>query len=74
MTEDLNGGKAGQLPPIGPNLKVVRGWTQEQFITTLRTGVDPGGHALSSQMPWQNIGRLDDEELAAMYLYLTSLQ
>ena len=71
--EDLTGGKQGQLAPLGPNLRVVKGWTQEQFITTLRTGVDPSGHPLSAQMPWKAIGRLDDEELAAAYAYLTSL-
>jgi mono/diheme cytochrome c family protein len=70
---DLTGGMPGQLAPLGPNLSVVQGWTQEQFITTLRTGVDPGGHALSSQMPWQNIGWMDDDELAAVYAYITGL-
>ena len=24
-------------------------------------------------MPWQNIGRMDDEELAAVYAYITGL-
>jgi mono/diheme cytochrome c family protein len=71
--EDLSGGKPGQLAPLGPNLSFVKGWTKEQFITTLRTGVDPAGHVINSQMPWQNIGRLDDEELAAVYAYVTSL-
>lgn len=71
--ENLTGGKPGQLAPVGPNLSVVKDWTQEQFITTLRTGVDPTGHALNKLMPWQNIGRMDDDELAAVYAYLTSL-
>lgn len=72
--EDLLGGIEGQLAPLGPNLKVVSGWTQEQFITTLRTGVDPSGHELDpSKMPWKSIGRMDDEELTAMYLYLTHM-
>ena len=70
---DLAGGQPGQLGPVGPNLRVVKDWTREQFITTLRTGVDPGGHALNSQMPWRNISRMDDEELAALYAYVTSL-
>ncbi len=70
---DLTGGKPGQLAPMGPSLAVVRGWTQEQFMTTLRTGVDPSGHALAQQMPWQNVGRMDDDELAAVYTYLTGL-
>ena len=71
--EDLTGGQKGQLAPIGWNLKVVKGWTQEQFMTMLRTGVDPNGYALSEQMPWKAIGRMDDEDLAAMYMYLTNL-
>jgi mono/diheme cytochrome c family protein len=70
---DLSGGTPGQLAPVGPGLQVVRDWTQEQFITTLRTGIDPGGHVLNSQMPWRNIGRMDDEELAAMYAHITNL-
>ena len=46
---------------------------REQFITTLRTGVDPDGHQLSDAMPWREIGNLDDDELAAIHLYLKSL-
>jgi hypothetical protein len=53
---------------------VVQGWTVEQFVTTLRTGVDPSGHALdNTQMPWETIGLLDDEELGALYAYLKAL-
>lgn len=71
--EDLTGGVPGQLPPIGPNLRMVKDWTPEQFITTLRTGVDPSGYHLKDTMPWETIGRLDDIELAAMHAYLASL-
>jgi mono/diheme cytochrome c family protein len=71
--EDLKGGKEGQLTPIGWPLALVKAWTLEQFISTLRTGVDPNGYRLSANMPWRAIGRLDDIELEAMYLYLTSL-
>ena len=75
--EDLGGGtgRFGGFPvPVGPNLRVVQGWTVEQFVTTLRTGVDPSGHALDgTQMPWETIGLLDDEELGALYAYFQSL-
>ncbi|MBI5950437.1 MAG: c-type cytochrome [Chloroflexi bacterium] len=72
--EDLYGGVEGQLAPFGPNLKMVQNWTQEQFITLLRTGVDPSGHEIDPErMPWKSIGRLDDEELTAIYLYLLDL-
>jgi mono/diheme cytochrome c family protein len=71
--EDLTGGTPGQLAPVGPNLRLVKGWTAEQFITTLRTGVDPSGHQLKETMPWKTVSRLDDVELTAMHAYLASL-
>ena len=64
----------GQSPvvPPGPSLAVVKGWTAEQFITTLRTGVDPSGHPLGDIMPWRAIARLTDLELTAIYMYLSA--
>jgi mono/diheme cytochrome c family protein len=71
--EKLTGGVPGQMAPLGPDLSVVKGWKFEQFVATMRTGVDPNGHELSEQMPWQTVGRMDDEELRAIYEYLTHL-
>lgn len=71
--KDLAGGVPGQLPPLGPDLGIVKDWSQAQFITTMRTGVDPNGHRLDEQMPWRPIGRMDDDELAAIYQYLAAL-
>lgn len=39
----------------------------------MRTGRNPGGYELSKQMPWRPIGKMDDEELGAVYEYLTHL-
>jgi mono/diheme cytochrome c family protein len=70
---DLDGGPGGIIP-AGPNLRaIVPHWTAEQFITTLRTGVNPAGRPLSNEMPWRFMGRLDDVELAALHAYLSSL-
>lgn len=71
--DDLNG-RTSQINPKGPSLRLVKGWTQEEFITTLRTGVNPSGHELSPLMPWRSTGRLDDVELTALYQYLISLE
>lgn len=71
--KDLSGGVPGQLPPLGPDLAIVKDWSQAQFIATMRTGVDPNGHQLTEQMPWRPIGRMDDDELAAIYQYLVDL-
>lgn len=70
---DYNGGTPGGLEPVGPSLRLLKGWTQAQFITTIRTGTDPSGHELSSVMPWKNYRNLDDDELAGIYEYLRTL-
>jgi len=69
--EDLHGGTPGQIPPVGPDLAEVKYWTQEQFVTALRTGMNPSGHMLSDQMPWEVLGRMTDDDLAAVYAYLS---
>lgn len=69
----LTGGVPGQLGPLGPDLNLVKKWKLEEFITTMRTGIDPNGHELSKEMPWQPIGRMSDEELGAVYEYLIHL-
>ena len=70
---DLAGGLEGQLAPLGPGLNLVKDWKLEQFVSTMRTGIDPAGHALNEQMPWRPIGKMDDEELGAIYEYLIRL-
>lgn len=62
-----------KLGPMGPDLNLVRQWKLEESIATVRTGTDPGGHELSKQMPWRPVGKMDDEELGAVYEYLTHL-
>lgn len=71
--DNLAGGTS-PVGPKGPSLRVVKGWTEDEFINTLRTGVDPSGHELNSTMPWKSTGRLDDVELSALYQYLVSLK
>ena len=71
--EKLDGRPSAPVPP-GPNLRVVKGWTAEQFISTLRTGTNPSGHALKPPMPWKQIGRMDETELTALYEYLRLLR
>lgn len=61
------------VPQKPPSLRVVKGWTIDQFVKTIRTGVDPTGHQLSDVMPWKAFRNMDDEELGALYAYLKSL-
>lgn len=70
--QDLTGGTS-PVAPHGPSLRVVKGWTLDQFVATIRSGKDPTGHMLSDVMPWKDVSRLDDTELGAVYAYLKSL-
>jgi mono/diheme cytochrome c family protein len=71
--DKLTGGVPGQLAPLGPDLNLVKGWKFEEFVATMRTGVDPNGHELGKQMPWQPVGRMADEDIRAVYEYLTHM-
>jgi mono/diheme cytochrome c family protein len=69
----LTGGAPGQMTPLGPDLTIMKNWSLDDFIATMRSGTDPNGHELSRQMPWRSIGRLSHDELAAMYTYVTGV-
>jgi cytochrome c553 len=69
---DLTGMPPSQLAPDGyPNPRPMAAtWTLEQFVQTMRTGVRPTGLALD--MPWENASQMDDQDLAALYAFLTA--
>ncbi len=72
--EKLDGNAPPPAPPGASNLTViVPKWSKDDFFKTMRTGVDPTGHQVQPPMPWKTIGKLDDVELEALYLYLHSL-
>jgi mono/diheme cytochrome c family protein len=48
-------------------------WSEADFIQTLHTGVTPDGRTLSDEMPWQFFGKMEDQDLAAIYAYLKTL-
>lgn len=49
-------------------------WTEEMFIKALRTGKHMGeGRDILPPMPWQEIRKMKDEDLKAMFAYLQSL-
>jgi mono/diheme cytochrome c family protein len=66
-------------PGVGGGLNLtpggdLAGWTEEEFIHALRTGVTPTGKKLNTEdMPWQTISQLADDELKAIWLYLQTL-
>jgi mono/diheme cytochrome c family protein len=67
----------GQPPepgaPYAPNLTLggeLIGWDEDDFFTAMREGLTPGGRQLSPAMPWKGLGKLTDEDLKAIWLYL----
>jgi mono/diheme cytochrome c family protein len=49
-------------------------WTEADFISTLRTGKTPEGRELNPEaMPWQAFGKMTDDELKAVWLFLKTL-
>lgn len=48
-------------------------WSEEQFIRALREGVRPDGTAIAPDMPWENLGKMSDTELKALYKFLRTL-
>jgi mono/diheme cytochrome c family protein len=65
-------GQEVTTPDLTPGGELA-GWSEQDFLTTLRTGVAPGGHKLNEEMPWKYFGQMTDEELRAVWLYLRSL-
>lgn len=76
--ENLNGAPFG--PPgeeiFTPNLTPggeLASWSEQEFFTTMRTGITPARRQLNEEMPWKYYGQMTDEELRAIWLYLQSL-
>lgn len=60
---------AANLTPSGQ----LKDWTEAQFIQTIRSGVDPSGHPLNTEMPWKRLGGLSDDELKAVWAFVHSV-
>jgi mono/diheme cytochrome c family protein len=63
--------------PPAPNLTPagnLAGWSEDDFITTIRSGFTPEGRQLDSEeMPWPTYGKMTDGELQAVWLFLQTL-
>jgi mono/diheme cytochrome c family protein len=49
-------------------------WTEEQFMTAMRTGLRPDGTVMLPFMPWPSYARWSGDDLRAVWLYLRSLE
>lgn len=60
---------AANLTPAGE----LAAWSEADFIETIRTGVNPAGHALDESMPWMQYAEMTDQDLSAIFKYLQSV-
>ncbi|MDJ0756726.1 MAG: c-type cytochrome [Ardenticatenaceae bacterium] len=69
-------GNYGQLDsPLGPNLTgLPETWSAEDFATALQTGMLPDGTQMSDEMPWAAYSLMSEEEVQALWEYLSSLE
>jgi mono/diheme cytochrome c family protein len=51
----------------------IGGWTEDQFITAVQTGVRPNGTVLLPFMPWPSYAQWSRDDLHPVWLYLRSL-
>jgi mono/diheme cytochrome c family protein len=49
-------------------------WSEDDFLRTLRTGVNPQGDTLHPFMPWKEVSRMTDDDLRAIHRYLRTLR
>lgn len=58
-------------PPAGPNLMAAVAWSEQEFITIMRTSQTPTGRQLDKElMPWMYYRGMTDAELRAIWQYL----
>jgi mono/diheme cytochrome c family protein len=51
----------------------IGGWSENDFVQTIRTGKTPDGRELHPIMPWHQNRRMSDDDLRAIYRYLRTL-
>lgn len=79
--EHLSGGPLPGAPPSIPvpqnitpeETTGIGKWTFADFKRALREGKRPNGDTINTFMPWKYIGKLHDEEIEALWLYLRSV-
>jgi cytochrome c553 len=69
---------AGPETPLAANLTPdsatgLGTWTEADFVRAMRDGIRPDGTILDETMPWRAYQLFTDEELAAMWMYLRSV-
>jgi cytochrome c553 len=73
--ESLSGGRPIETPQstnLTPAGRLGK-WSEADFFTALRTGKRPDGTDISPEMPWPLTGRMTEDEMRAVWLYLKTV-
>jgi hypothetical protein len=74
----LSGGRVAGPPdlPLASNLTpagAIAGWSEADFTRALREGMRPGNIPIDSFMPFRQLGRMSDDEIHAIWLFLKTV-
>ena len=70
---DMTGTPATQFFDEVPNPRPLVGTLNvTQFIEMMRTGIRPENNPFPNTMPWQNAAKMNDDDLTALYTFLTT--
>jgi cytochrome c553 len=76
----FTGGPMAGAPPEAPppanltsHASGLAGWNEADFVKAMRSGERPDGRVLDPFMPWPTFARMTDDELAALWRYLSTL-
>ncbi len=77
--EHYSGGTVPGEPdaPKAANLTVLTRaqWSEDDFFKVMRTGVNKTGKQIDPEyMPWDRLPKMSDDELKAIWLFLSSLE
>jgi cytochrome c553 len=78
--EQFSGGRIAGAPPemiapanITPHETGITHYEEGDFFRVMREGIRPDGSPVNEQMPWRAFGQMSDDELRAIWLYLSGL-
>ena len=64
---------AANLTP-DPTTGILKEYSEASFIHAMRTGKTPDGGTILPPMPWENYGKMTDDDLKSLWAYLHSLK
>jgi cytochrome c553 len=67
------GGEPGAPPAANLTPTALGKWTEADFMRALREGKRPNGSQISDFMPWKTFGKMTDEELKALWAFVSTV-